>query len=302
MTKSAKIWLIIGASLFIIGALIFAVAMTLNGWDFTKLSTVKYTTETHKITEPFSEIKIKTDTSDIEFLESEDGESSVVCYETENEKHTVYVEDSGMLNITLESNKKWYDNIGVNFGTPKIKVYLPKGEYVTLNIAADTSDIKIPENFTFVDVDILVSTGDIEYYASNTRDIWISTGTGDITLENIKAETLELRVTTGETYLTNVKCKYLQSLGNTGDITLKNTVAEEQLFIRRSTGDVRLERSDSATIYIKTDTGDITGTVLEDRYFDATSDTGKVRVPEGINFDNCDIITNTGDILIDIAK
>ncbi len=283
MTKSAKIWLIIGASLFIIGALIFAVVMTLNGWDFTKLSTVKYTTETHKITEPFSEIKIKTDTSDIEFLESEDGESSVVCYETENEKHTVYVEDSGMLNITLESNKKWYDNIGVNFGTPKIKVYLPKGEYVTLNIVADTSDIKIPEHFTFVKVDISVSTG-------------------DIALENIKSDTLELRVTTGDTYLSNVRCRCIQSLGNTGDITLKNTVAEEQLFIRRSTGDVQLLRSDSAKIYIKTDTGDVTGTVLEDRHFAITTNTGTVRVPKGANGGNCQIITNTGDILIDIAK
>ncbi len=302
MTKSAKIWLIIGASLFIIGALIFTAIMTVNGWDFTKLSTVKYTTETHKITEPFSEIKIETNTADIEFLESEDSECRVVCYETENEKHTVFVEDGGMLNITLESNKKWYDNIGINLETSKIKVYLPKGEYVTLNIAADTSDVKIPEHFTFVKVDISVSTGDVEYYAAATRDIWISTGTGDITLENIKSDTLELRVTTGDTYLTNVKCKYIQSLGNTGDITLKNTIAEEQLIIRRSTGDVRLERSDSATIYIKTDTGDITGTVLEDRYFDISTSTGTVRVPKGANGGNCEITTNTGDILIDIAK
>ncbi len=302
MTKGAKIWLIIGVSLFIVGALLFAAVMVVNDWDFTKLSTVKYNTAIHKITESFSEISIKTDTADIEFFESTDGECSVVCYEAENEKHAVYVEDGGMLNITLKSNKKWYDNIGISFGTPKIKVYLPKGEYITLNIAADTSDIKIPEHFTFVKVDISVSTGDIEYYAAAARDIWISTSTGDITLENIKSDTLELRVTTGDTYISNVRCRYIQSLGDTGDITLKNTVAEEQLFIRRSTGDVRLEDTDSATIYIKTDTGDIIGTVLEGKNFDATSDTGKVRVPEGTNFGNCEITTNTGDILIDIAK
>ena len=65
---------------------------------------------------------------------------------------------------------------------------------------------------------------------------------------------------------------------------------------------MRLERSDSATIYIKTDTGDVTGTVLEDRHFDVVTNTGDVRVPKEGNGGNCQIITNTGDILIDIAK
>ena len=301
MTKSAKIWLIIGVSLFIFGALIFTVIMTINDWDFSKLSTEKYETVTHKITLPFSEISIKTDTSDIEFFESKDGGCSVVCYERTREKHIVSVKDGGMLNITLQNDKKWYDNIGISFDSPKIKIYMPKGKYITLNIQSNTSDVEIPECFAFVKTDIALTTGDVEYSA-HTRDLKIVTSTGDIDIENIKCETLDLKVSTGETHLENVEGRYIQSLGNTGDITLENTVAEKLLLIKRSTGDVRLERSDSATIYIKTDTGDVTGTVLEDRHFDVVTNTGDVRVPKEGNGGNCQIITNTGDIIIDIAK
>ena len=301
MTKLAKIWALVGTSLFIIGALIFCCAMAANGWDFDKLSTVNYETVTHKITEPFSEITIKTDTADIEFFESKDGTCNVVCYDRTREKHVVSVQDGGMLNITLQNDKKWYDNIGIGFGSSKIKIYMPKGEYVTLNIQSSTSDVEIPQEFTFVETDITLSTGDVEYSAS-TRDLKITTSTGDIDIENIKCETLDLKVTTGETHLENVEGKYIQSLGSTGDITLVDTVAEKQLFIKRSTGDVILTRSDGAEIYIKTDTGDVTGTVLEDRYFDVVTGTGDVRVPKEANGGNCKIITTTGDVLIDIAK
>lgn len=282
MTKNAKVWLIIGASLFIIGVLVFAVAMTLNGWDFRKLSTVKYERETYKIADDFNSVVLKTDTADIKILPSEDESCSVICYEETNAKHSVCVKD-GVLNITLQNQKKWYEYIGINFDSTKLTVYLPKSEYDALSIMASTSDVEIAKNFDFHSVDISVSTGDIN-------------------IENITTHTLDITVSTGDITLDSVNCQSLISRGSTGDITLKDTVAQLDLFIKRSTGDIRLERSDAATIYIKTDTGDITGTVLEDRHFDVVTNTGDVRVPKEGKGGNCQIITNTGDILIDIAK
>ena len=60
----------------LIGCIIFAGVMTMLRWDFSKLSTVKYETNSHEISETFHAISIKTDTADIIFALSDDGRSS----------------------------------------------------------------------------------------------------------------------------------------------------------------------------------------------------------------------------------
>ena len=65
MSKKTKIWLITASCIAIVGLIIFAGVMTAMNWDFTKLSTVKYETNTHEITEEFKGIKVDTNTADI---------------------------------------------------------------------------------------------------------------------------------------------------------------------------------------------------------------------------------------------
>ena len=75
-----------------------------------------------------------------------------------------------------------------------------------------------------------------------------------------------------------------------------NTVASEKLSIERTTGDVKLDRCDAAELWIKTDTGDITGTLLSDKIFFAETDTGRVDVPKSLIGGKCEVVTDTGDI------
>ena len=70
--------------------------------------------------------------------------------------------------------------------------------------------------------------------------------------------------------------------------------------IERSTGDVRFTDCDAAEICVKTDTGDVTGSLLSDKVFITNTDTGSVNVPETISGGKCEIITDTGDIKITI--
>ena len=71
MKKSTKIWLIIAASLVLIGLIIFAGVMSMVKWDFKKLSTVKYETNNYEITEEYRNISIVTNTADIVFVGGE---------------------------------------------------------------------------------------------------------------------------------------------------------------------------------------------------------------------------------------
>lgn len=318
MKKQTKIWLISAAVLIVLGIMLFNAAMTVNHWDFSKISTINYQTNTYTFNKAFHNIEIKTDTADILFLPSEDGICKVVCHEKDTALHDVLVQDKTLI-VKVIPVKDWVQ-IGISSESPKITVYLPETEYASLLIRENTGDIEIPKGFHFQSVDITTSTGDVKNYASASEDIRIKTNTGDILTENISAknlsfsvstgkitaesvickETLEINVSTGKTNLTDISCKNLISNGTTGDIFLINLLASEKIFIERSTGDINFDGCDANEIQIKTSTGDVEGTFLSDKSFDTETDTGKISVPKGTNGGKCEIVTDTGDIKINI--
>ena len=321
MNKTTKIWLIIAASLMLIGCIIFVGVMSILKWDFTKLSTGKYETNHYEITEKFKNISIITDTADILFVPSENQKVSVVCHEQKNMKYSVTVQNEKLV-IEIVDTRKWYEYIGINFGTPKITVYIPQGEYGALLVKSSTGNVEIPKEFKFENIDISESTGNVTNYASASENIIIKTSTGNIFVENVSANTLDLsvstggvtvsnvttegdvkiKVSTGKTNLTNIECKNVVSNGNTGAISLKNVIAAEKFSIERSTGDVRFEGSDATEISVKTDTGDVTGTLLSEKVFITETSTGSINVPKTTSGGKCEITTATGDINISIKK
>lgn len=321
MSKQTKLWLIVAASLVLLGGIVFTVAMSEYHWDFSKLSTENYETHTYTISDEFSGISIHTNTADIIFAPSDNANSKVVCYESDKEYHSVFVKD-GILVIQIIDGREWYEHIGINFDSPKITVYLPNSNYGSLLVKASTGNIVIPNNFNFVNADISLSTGDVQFSASTSDLAKVKTTTGDIKVENITVGMLDLSVstgdvvvsgvacegdiqintTTGKTTLTDTKCKNLISAGTTGSILLKDTVATDMFSIGRDTGDVRFERADAAKIFVETDTGDVKGTFLTEKVFVATTDTGHVDVPTTATGGRCEITTDTGDIVLTIEN
>lgn len=294
---SRKAWLITAAVLIVLGLLMFGGAMTALRWDFTQLSTVEYETNTYEIRDPFTNISVLTDTADISFFHG--SECKVICKETSTMHHTVTVEN-GILTISQPQPQRWQDYIGINTEAPKITVYLPAPQYDNLLIAENTGDIHIPEDFLFNTVEITVSTGDVENYASTAENLRIRTSTGHIRMENISAGTVCLDVSTGRIHLKNISCNSLQSAGDTGNITMEYVIAKETLSIKRNTGDVTFNRCDAGQIIITTDTGNVTGSLLSGKTFLTDTDTGKVKVPSSTTGGKCQITTDTGDIRITV--
>lgn len=319
MKKATKAWLITAASLILIGCILFAGVMSTLGWDFAKLSTVRFETNTHDVTEPFGNISLVTDTADIVFALSNDGKCSVECYEEENAKHSVTVEN-GTLTVKVNEQKSLYNYIGFNFGSPKITFYLPKAEYSALSVKGDTGNIEIPKGFTFESTDISLSTGNVDFSAAARKTVKIKTSTGNISAKDTSAGDLDLAVatgkitvsgvtctgditvgvSTGETDLTNVSCKNIISDGTTGRIFLNRVIAENKLSIKRSTGNVKFKGCDAAELYVKTSTGNVTGSLLTDKVFITETGTGRIDVPETSVGGRCEIKTDTGDIEIKI--
>ncbi len=314
-----QIWLITAACLVIVGLIIFAAAMSVNGWDFNRLATEKYVTNTYELNENFQNISFDTDTADITFMLDDTKQVRVVCFEEEGLKHFVKIEEN-TLKIGLVDERKWYEHIGINVHSPKITVYLPKTEYSSLLVNESTGDIEIPKDFKFASVDISVSTGNVNLLSSASNFIKVKTSTGDIHTKDIQTETLDLsvstgkitaqnifckgdfkiKVSTGKADIKNVSCDNLISNGNTGNFSLQNVIAKEKLSLERSTGDIKFDGCDANELLIKTDTGGVKGTLLSDKVFIVKSDTGSIDVPKTVSGGKCEITTDTGDIKIEI--
>jgi DUF4097 and DUF4098 domain-containing protein YvlB len=321
MKTSTKVWLIIAVALILVGSMIFGGAMTMLKWDFTKLSTNKYETREHEITDEFQNISVLADTADVVFVPTEDTECRVVCYEQTNVSHEVAVKD-GTLMVELIDTRKWYEHIGFNFQTSKITVYMPAGEYAVLTVKTDTGDVHVSSEFHFKSIDASVSTGDVTCFASALGQIKITATTGDITLQDVSAGSLDLAVTTGKvtasgitgngdvsikvstgkTVLTDVICQNLSTSGSTGDVKLTNVIASGAFVIKRTTGDVTFEGCDAAELLVATDTGNVEGTLLTEKIFFVETDTGRREYPKTTTGGKCEITTDTGDIKISIKK
>ena len=319
MKGSTKFWLIASAVLIFSGSILFVGVMASVNWDFRRLATVQYVTNSHEITEAFENIALETDTADIRFVMSEDGKCRVECTEEEKATHSVAVNE-GTLVIRVNDQRKWYEHIGISIGSPRITVYLTKSEFARLSVRGSTGDVEVAKDFLFSEVDISLSTGDVRYGASASGNVRIKLSTGDLFVEGISAGSLELitstgnvvasgtvclgdfsvHVTTGKVRMTDVSCKNLTATGSTGDLLLTRVIAEERCAVERSTGDIIFERSDAAEISVITETGDVTGSLLTGKTFISHSDTGKVVLPDSTLGGRCEITTDTGDIRITV--
>ena len=61
------------------------------------------------------------------------------------------------------------------------------------------------------------------------------------------------------------------------------------------------DRSDAPEIRVETDTGDVTGTLLTPKNFEADTDTGRVKLPRSEPGGRCELKSDTGDFEISIA-
>ena len=318
MRKSGK-WIITAIVLLVTGIVICGVSFGVLGFDLGKLSTVTYVTNTYDVSEKFQNISIDGDTENIKFVFSEEEKCRVVCFEEENDLHTVGVEDQTQ-KIEKKNRKGFWWNVSIATESPSITVYLPEKVYKELSIESDTGDVEIPKEFSFDTIDVNLDTGDMSCLASAEGDIRVRTDTGHITIADVTASgmllssdtgkmelsdvkisgDLEIQEHTGKVVLENVKCRNFTSDGDTGSLVMTNVTASGEFNLERNTGDIEFHGCDAETIYVETDTGDVTGTLLTDKVFITETDTGSVDVPKSVTGGRCEISTDTGDIRIEI--
>ena len=319
MSKATKIGLITATILVVIGAIIFTGVITMFNFDFSKLDTNNYETNTYNITEAFDNISIDVSVSEIKFLPADTEQCKIVCYEPAKQKHSATVQNS-TLNISVNDTRKWYEHISISVASPKLTVYLPQDKYTSLTINNTTGSVTIPQNFTFDDMKIKGSTGNFDCLASCSNLIDINLSTGRIKLNNLKANNMTIACTTGSVNinsvnadgdiriktstgaikLSDINCANLTAKCTTGSTVLSNTIASENFAINSTTGSVKFESCDAENINIKTTTGSVSGTLRSDKIFITETTTGSVKVPKTTTGGICEVKTTTGSVKLAI--
>ncbi|MBE6634304.1 MAG: DUF4097 domain-containing protein [Ruminococcaceae bacterium] len=317
-----KFWIIFATVLIVVGIAVTGYALAACGFDFSRLSTVRYETATVSVTEDFHSISINANTSDIRILPSEDGTCRVTVCHQEGISHPVSV-INGVLTVATEDQRTWIQRITIDFSMedPFINVYLPLAQYDALTVRISTGDVSIPRNFTFRQTELVTTTGDILCNASSTDALRLAATTGDVTVSDVTTSTLTvttdtghikldsvicntaaLQVSTGKTHITALTCASLTSKGTTGDLFMKNVIASQELTVERNTGDVQFTQCDAPQISVLVSTGDVSGSLLTDKIFTVNSSTGDIRVPTSIpGSGTCRITTTTGDVYVRIG-
>ena len=271
--------------------------------------------------ETFDGVKIDTKDCNVKFVAyNADVDARVtVTGEPESVSHSIRVED-GILNIEMIDHRKWTDYIGVfhifdRTEMMEITVYLPAAEYDSLQVRTDTGDIALPQVPCFLEVQLrsdtgdincvgvstdvlncMTSTGEISVQNSVPNVMKLQSGTGDLQLSVIAADEIHLKTNTGEVEVRKVDAQMFTCSSETGKVELKQVIATDYLQVKTDTGNVQIDESDADQVNIETGTGNVTGHFLTPKYFNAHSDTGNVKVPEGREGGECLIQTDTGNI------
>ena len=323
MKSSTRAALILAVILIVAGAVIVGGSL-LTGNSLPDLFSSRkgqMETNTYPVSNTFTSVSVADTVSDIRFVQSGTGECRVECVEESNLKHIVTVEN-GVLTIRQKDERRWSDHIGILTEPTTVTIYMPAGEYESLNVITDTGDVDVPADFSFGTVRIESDTADIVCLANASESAEFITDTGDIRvehtlLENLKMKTDTGRITigsvslfggiqisshTGNVGLTDITCTGSEITTTTGKVTLTRCLINGKLDVETDTGDVLLDAVDADEIEIDTDTGDVTGTLLSEKIFFVESETGKIEVPRGMTGGPCEIETDTGDVKLSFAE
>ena len=207
--KKSIIWIVTISVLLIASILLYSLARPCE------LETHEY-----EILENYKDIKIVTDTADIQFILSEKPNTFIVCEEEKNANHSVMVKEN-TLRIEVNDNKKWYEDIGINLRAPKITVYLGKSEYGNISLKTDIGNILLDNIIVTGKIAIETDTGNVKFEECDASEAFIKTDTGNVT----------------GSFLTD---KVVFAESDTGNIDIPKIIADEKCEIITDTGNIKI--------------------------------------------------------------
>ncbi len=308
--------LIVACCFLGLGALTLTGGLIASGGQLSQ--TGKWVKNTYEINESFSNIQVDVSSSEVQIAKATNGVCKVVCEEREKVKHILSVEN-GSLTVSEKDDRAWYDHVGFFFGEMKITLYLPEKEYESAVISTASGDIEIGGGFTFTDMRLESSSGEIEMsgtvknaLTANTLSGDIDVGqvcvesvnlestSGDIDLVGAQATSVALESTSGRIELSDVTSNTVKGESSSGRIELKNVLSTGKTEVRTVSGGVGIENCDGGEYFIKTSSGSVRASFRSAKIFSCKTSSGSVDAPHSTEGGVCVVETSSGNIRLSI--
>ena len=308
MKHSAKVWLIVAIICVAAGLGFLGFSLFSGGkidWHFGN-SEVKWTAVEHPVEAGFTSLSIETVSHDVRFLPSTDGKCTVTCPESEYVTYDVRVEN-GTLRVRMIDETHWYDHINFDFGVlPEelrtVTLVLPESALDDLRIAAVSSDVVVPADFSFRSVSSTTVSGDILLFSPVSGGITVTTTSGEIRLAELACGVARLNTVSGDMELLSVSLSSLETSTTSGEVKLTSVTAEGLVRIKTISGDVSLTLVDVPELEVTTTSGDILGMLTSPLSIRADSVSGDILVPPSEGAPAGILKTTSGDITITFAS
>ncbi|MBQ3475296.1 MAG: DUF4097 family beta strand repeat protein [Bacilli bacterium] len=246
MNNALKIILIIFLSLLVLGLSIFLFLFIKNGYSFDFLTAEAKLVESKEF-DSVNNLYIESNTADIYLKKSETGKVKVELFSNDVKEKKIE-NTSNSLNVKLKDGC-W---LFCFFNRDKIVVYLPENYDKNITIDSSTSDVFFEENYDNSDINIKLSTGDINTKRINNAKVSLSTG--DVNIESVNS--IESSSSTGDVNINKVN-SYMDIETSTGDIYIKEANINKNSNLKASTGDVEVKKLNNVYIDADTSTGDV---------------------------------------------
>jgi len=310
MNKFTKGLLITAGACLGTGIIITGIAIGLtkkNG----QATTDSYEKITVTITDDIENINIEEISHDIKIEKASDDNITVEYWDNSSFIHDVKA-DGGTLKVTFKNSKHWYDFITI--GIPGITktssdenhdtiIYLPEGVYGDLAVSAVSSDINIPDGYTFEDVDFNTVSGEISCASESTGNVNVNTTSGNLNEMYINGISAQINTVSGDVFLSESTLSGSVVIDTTsGEVQLTN-VTVGACDINTTSGDILLNSYSGSNTTINSTSGDITAIVSGTYHvsYDTLSGDSNItcdNVSDGANFR---VDTVSGDLTVSEA-
>lgn len=310
MNKLTKVLLITAGACIGAGVIITGIAVGLTKKSG-KAAANTYEKLSLTITDDIENINISEVSHDIRIEKASDDKITVEYWDNSALVHEVK-SDGGTLTVTYKNSKHWYDFIMI--GIPGITetssdenhdtiIYLPEGVYGDLAISAVSSDIDIPDGYTFEDVDFNTVSGEISCASESTGNVNVNTTSGNLNEMYINGISANINTVSGDVFLSESTLSGSVVIDTTsGGVQLTN-VSVGACDINTTSGDILMNSYSGDNTTINTTSGDITAVVSGAYHisYDTVSGDANItcdNISDGANFR---VDTVSGDLSISEA-
>ena len=162
MKLKFKIFLYVGLAALLIGATLFFIGFAASGFDFDKMTGLRWNEKAFTENSEISSLKIDVDNSDITIKYDKDAEKiSLTYFECINRKDRIIksftvTESNGMLSLSEKTNWRYQ----LYFWTYKdidVVVTIPEGRTLSLDLSTDNGSVTVLGNANINDLSIKIN-------------------------------------------------------------------------------------------------------------------------------------------------